>query len=209
MADVQSLELAETLATVDRWLRDYVTQPHPALGRNGPVCPFVAPALRADSIEARVRLIGPSPNVPLIVEIIRCALDEFDVIPWRGNNPSLRSLLVLIPDMPADRLHFLDLAHATVKPEAVRRGMMLGQFHAECQERAARNPNFPVSRSPVPLVAFRPMALHDVLFLRNEREWFEEYRRRFGDRYGPRRTGVEPLFVKLFEQACAEYGLAK
>lgn len=207
LADVLSIELSETLAAVDRWLHDYVRRPHPLLGRSGPVCPFVAPAQRAESLEARVRLIGPTPSASLIVEMLRCALEEFDLLPWRGSNPSLRALLLVVPDLPDDRLHLLDVAHREVKPEAVRRGMMIGQFHSGCQEPAARNAAFPVSRSPVPLVAFRKMALHDVLFLRERRDWFLEYLRRFGPRYRAGKESIEPLFVQMFEQSRAKYGL--
>jgi heptaprenyl diphosphate synthase len=208
LADVQRIELTETLAAVDRWLQDYVRQPHPQLGRSGPVCPFVAPSQRADALEARVRLIGPNPGVCLIVEMLRCALEEFELIGWRGSNPALRALIVVIPDLPDDRLCLLDAAQQVVKPEAVRRGLMIGQFHALCQEPAARNAEFPVNRSPVPLVALRPMAMHDILFLRDRRDWFTEYLRRFGDRFGAEKIGIDPLFTRLFEQACAEHGLA-
>jgi heptaprenyl diphosphate synthase len=208
LADVQRIELTETLAAVDRWLQDYVRQPHPMLGRSGPICPFVAPSQRADALEARIRLIGPNPSVCLIAETIRCALEEFELIPWRGSNPTLRALIVVFPDLSDDRLCLLDAAHEAVKMDAVRRGLMIGQFHPRCQERAARNTSFTVSRSPVPLVVLRSMAVHDILFLRDQREWFTEYFRRFGSRYGSERIGVDPLFVTLFEQACAEYGLA-
>jgi hypothetical protein len=200
-------ELQETLSAVERWLAEYICQPHELLGRDGPVCPFVAPAQRARSLEARVRLLGPAPSRALIAELIRCALEEFHQIRWRGSNPTLRGLLVVLPDLPEDRLTLLDDAHREVKPDAVHRGMMIGQFHARCPEPAARNLNFPISRCPVPLVAFRSMALHDVLFLWQRKEWFEEYLRRFGGRYQMGKDAIDPRFVELFEKARADYGL--
>nr|WP_258534356.1 hypothetical protein [Streptomyces sp. PT12] len=39
---------------------------------------------------------------------------------------------------------------AELKPELVALGVMVGQFHEHCAEPAARNPAFPVSRSPIP-----------------------------------------------------------
>ncbi|MER7309833.1 DUF6875 domain-containing protein [Streptomyces griseoluteus] len=38
-------------ARVEEWLRGYVGAPHPDLGRNGPVCPFVPPALNAGAAQ--------------------------------------------------------------------------------------------------------------------------------------------------------------
>lgn len=197
----------QTEATVRDWLEDYICRPHDLIGRNGAVCPFVSPSLRAGTLEIRIRTVGPAPNATVVADALLGALEEFDLIGWTGSNPALRSLLVVLPDLEPDQYHLLDDAHGEVKPEAVRRGLMIGQFHPACQEPAARNPGFPVNRSPVPLVAIRPMALHDILFLKDRREWFEEYRRRFGSHFKPGRDAAEPLFAELFRKADAEHGV--
>jgi hypothetical protein len=204
---IKHIELEKTVELVEQWMHDYVRKPNMEIGRRGPVCPFVEPSQRADLCEIRVRLLGPTPSAMLVEEMLRCALDEFDQLPWRGSNRTLRALLVVLPDIPLDRLHLLDEAHVRVKPECVRRGLMIGQFHSQCDERAARNPAFRVSLSPVPIVAIRSMAVHDVLFLRGHLEWFEEYVKRFGARYRNAR-GPDELFVELYEKACAEYGIS-
>jgi heptaprenyl diphosphate synthase len=165
--------------------------------------------MRAESLTVRIRLLGPAPSVPLVVETVRCALDEFEGIDWPTSNSLLRALLVVIADLPEDRLDMLDAAHEQVKPESVRRGMMIGQFHERCDEPAARNPDFLVSRSPVPILVVRSMAVHDVLFLRARREWFEEYVARFGARYEGERKGIDPMYAGLFDKARSMYGLAR
>ncbi|RLU81342.1 hypothetical protein CTZ27_32930 [Streptomyces griseocarneus] len=193
-------------AVIHDWLNDYVSMPSPHIGRSGAVCPFVRPSLRAGSLETHIRPVGPDPTVARLEETILWGLDEYHRIDWKGSNPSLRSLLVAIPDLDTSACHLLDDAHRAAKPTAVRRGMMIGQFHPLCEEPAIRNPEFPVSRSPVPLVAIRPMALHDVLFLNDSKEWFAEYHRRFGDHYMSGRSTVDPLFAELFQRAVAEHG---
>ncbi|MGW1071759.1 DUF6875 domain-containing protein [Streptomyces sp. NPDC002537] len=196
-----------TEAKIDDWLSDYITQPHDRLGRGGAVCPFVLPSQRAGSLEIRVCAAGPDPSVASIAKTILEGLDTYDLIDWKGANPALRSLLVALPDLEPSECRLLDDAHREVKPTAVHRGMMIGQFHPLCEEPAIRNPGFPVSRSPVPLVAIRPMALHDILFLNNQKEWFLEYRRRFGGYYKPGRDSMEPLFTELFQRACTAHGV--
>ncbi|MFG3092823.1 DUF6875 domain-containing protein [Streptomyces antibioticus] len=206
LTDVLSVDLAKALAAVDGWLSDYIRQPHSELGRPGPVCPFVEPAQRADALEIRVRLVGPTPSQTLIDEIVRCGLDEFSEVDWRAGNPNLRSLLLVLPDLPAEHLHLLDAAHSALKPESVRRGLMIAQFHERCREKAARNPRFEVSYAPVPMMAVRSMAIHDVLFLADRREWFEEYASRFGARYRASGHGIDPLLTEVYERARTVHG---
>ncbi|MEU6060707.1 DUF6875 domain-containing protein [Streptomyces sp. NPDC047097] len=206
LTDVFSVDLAKSLQAVDGWLSDYIRRPHPDLGRSGPVCPFVAPAQKAEALEIRVRLVGPTPSLTLVEEIIRCALDEFGELDWKSGNPHLRSLLLVLPDLPYAQLGLLDAAHAALKPESVRRGLMIGQFHERCTERGAHNPEFEVSWAPVPMVAVRSMAIHDVLFLADRREWFEEYASRFGVRYRESGHGVDPVLTRVYERARAAYG---
>jgi heptaprenyl diphosphate synthase len=206
LTDVLSVDLAEALAAVDGWLSDYIRRPHSELGRPGPVCPFVEPAQRAGALEIRVRLVGPTPSQTLIDEIVRCALDEFSEVDWKAGNPNLRSLLLVLPDLPPEHLHLLDAAHGALKPESVRRGLMIAQFHERCEERAARNPAFGVSQAPVPMMAVRSMAIHDVLFLAERRDWFEEYAQRFGSRYRGSGHGIDPLLTEVYERARAVHG---
>ncbi len=60
---------------------------------------------------------------------------------------------------------------------------MIGQFHPECAAPAARNGGFPVNRAPIPLLVFRRMAVHDILFLAEDPQWFHSYRTRFAGYY--------------------------
>ncbi|MFF7177379.1 DUF6875 domain-containing protein [Streptomyces sp. NPDC008121] len=204
--DVLAVDVGKALDSVDEWLNSYITQPHEQLGRSGAVCPFVAPARRVHAVETAVRLVGPAASLPLIREIIRCGLDEFEHLDWRASNPTLRSLLIVLPDLAPEAFALLDEAHAQVKTESVGRGLMIGQFHPRCAEPAAHNPAFKVSRSPVPLVAVRAMAVHDILFLGERADWFAEYHRRFGARYRSRPDGIGPLLTTLYHKALSLHG---
>ncbi|CAL9647608.1 hypothetical protein SUDANB176_06520 [Streptomyces sp. enrichment culture] len=194
-----------TEALIRDWLEEYVCRPDERLGRGGAICPFTAPSLRSGSLEIRVRPAGPAPGPGTVTGLMRAALDEFGRIEWQDSPPALRSLIVAFPDLSPSDFHLLDDAHGEVKTLAVARGLMIGQFHPLCEEPAARNPLFPVNRSPVPLVAIRPMAVHDILFLKDRKEWFAAYRQRFGGHYRSGRD-AEPLFAELFRQARAEHG---
>ncbi|QFZ20668.1 DUF6875 domain-containing protein [Saccharothrix syringae] len=199
-----TVDLGESLKVVDAWLTDYISRPHRDIGRSGAVCPFVEPARRAGVVDSRVRLVGPSPSPALLVEVVRCSLDEYELMDAVGDPSPLRSLVVVLPDLPEDRWSTFDAAHAAVKTESVLRGLMIGQFHPTCTERSARNPEFEVSKSPVPLLAVRRMAVHDVLFLGERREWFEEYLSRFGARFR-KPDRIDAVLYEAYLAACARH----
>nr|WP_245886208.1 hypothetical protein [Umezawaea tangerina] len=144
-------------------------------------------------------------DVDDVVALIGRMVEHFDGIAWASANKILHALVVVLPDLAGDRAHLLDEAHRITKPDLVRRGLMLGQFHAECDEPSARNPDFPVSKSPVPLFALRHVAFHDVLFLDSDPGWFAHYARRYGKRYA-KGAVPEPLFAALFARACRRWG---
>ncbi|WP_121007247.1 DUF6875 domain-containing protein [Saccharothrix australiensis] len=188
--------------SVDRWVEEYLTKPHPGIGRAGAVCPFVGPARSAGTLVVQRWPVRPDAGEAELTAVIREMTEAFHAHRWTTDNQVLHTLVVILDgltDWPA-----LDRVQAAAKTELVKQGLMLGQFHPLCDERAARNPGFPVSCSPIPLLALRHMAYHDILFLHEDPEWFTEYRTRFGDRYDPEHR-VDPLFAALYAEAAARW----
>ena len=191
---------AEAEAVVREWLDTYICRPHGELGRTGAVCPFVAPALKAGTLVLRSRTGMAEVGSDDVRAVVRETARDFRARSWPHANPTMRTLLVVLPDLPAEGWPLLDSVQAELKAELAGQGLMLGQFHPDCLEPAARNPDFMVSRSPVPLLAIRNMAVHDVLFLHHRGDFFDEYRRRFGSRY-ERRAVADTLFRETYQNA--------
>lgn len=189
-----------------QWLRGYLSQPHPSVGRDGAVCPFVEPALQAGSVEIRVWDVPAEPTEDDLRATIERVVTAFRDTDFTGRNPTLHALVVVLPGIPEDRLELLDRAQAALKTPLAQDGLMLGQFHPRCQEPAARNEAFLVGQAPVPMLALRHMAFHDVLFLHDRPGWFEAYARRFAHRY---RVGLraDPMFTARFYAAARAHGL--
>lgn len=197
------------IETVDSWLTEYITVHHPEIGRIGPICPFVAPARKNRTMEIRVRFVGQSPSVELIEEVAQSSMREYRLISWQGRNPMLRAMLIIFPDLRSEDTGLLDEAQIRVKDAFVADGLMVGQFHENCQVTAARNPDFAVAKAPVPVLAIRAMALHDIFFLSERRHWFEKYRELFGKFYAPQFTEMDdPVRVEHYRQAEQAYGYA-
>lgn len=158
--------------SVIEWLRGYVSEPHPELGRPGAVCPFVSQVLSEESlILLACRIIDRDPVVEDVIESIHRAIRLHQIMASRRGEKDLLCVVVTFPRFGVESFELIDQAHRLRKDAALRDGLMLGQFHPECPAPAARNPNFLVNRSPVPLVVVRRMAPHDHLFLDDNDEW--------------------------------------
>lgn len=186
---------------VHEWMESYLASAHPSMPRPGAVCPFVRPALDTGEIEVRSEHAPERDPERVVVEVTRRALTEFAESPLPGR---LRALVLVFPDL-LGRGDVIDDVHAVVKIEAVRAGLMLGQFHADCAEPSARNGGFAVNRSPVPLFAIRHMTVHDILFLHGDRDCFREYVQRFGHLYRKDRR-IDPACRELYDSAIARFG---
>lgn len=161
------------------------------------------PALAAGNIEIRsVPAVGPYPERAAL-EVTRRALSKFADLVAGDSKKAHGALVVAFPDL-LDQAHLIDDIHDQVKDEAVGAGLMIGRFHAECDEPSARNRRFPVNRSPIPLLAIRTMTVHDILFLHGSPGWFRAYETRFGHLYhGGHR--IAPPFLALFDAAAARF----
>lgn len=190
--------------TIMRWMLDYLCQPEPRLGRVGAVCPFVEPSLVADALRLEIVDLEGTISYTRLETVVCEAVDRFHAMVWPVQNRLLNTLVTGITGLSAGDCALLDLVQANLKTPLVQTGVMIGQFHPDCDDRSARNSAFLVSRSPVPLVAIRHMAMHDILFLDERGDWFIEYDRRFGRRY--RNPGrIDPLFTERYHAAVARW----
>lgn len=191
----------ERLSALLEWLESYVSRPHERLGRSGIVCPFVPISMRTDAMEFVVHRGVTGADRAELARVIEAHAAEFaSSAAGTASERRRRSLLLVFPSMTGEHLKSLDTVHTDLKTAMVRNGLMFGQFHSRCPDGAVRNPDFKVSLSPVPCVAIRYMAPHDILFLHDRPEWFGEYRRRFGGDY--RRGKVkDPHMIELFRKA--------
>ncbi len=193
-----------TARTVSAWLGTVVSRPHPQLGRDGPVCPFVQPAVRAGALSILVHHWRAPHDTARMVSVIGDIVRRFRQTEPRSPNRKLHALVVVIAGLPDRHFGLIDEGHRVAKDTVIRQGLMLGQFHPRCDEPAVRNPLFPVNRAPYPLYAVRHMAVHDILFLHHERDWFDHYRRAFGHRYSDG-SRLDRHFRELYESSLRRY----
>jgi hypothetical protein len=198
--------LAQDSAIIQRWLTEYVARPNPELGRKGPVCPFIPPAMRADAVDYvfRYDLIRDSEE-DFFSELLG-EFEDFDrtAEPASLTRTSLASRLVVLPNTDAAGWLAIDNIYESLKDAAVLRGLMVAQFHPHCDVRAVRNEAFRVATSPIAALAIRRMAPHDILFLASNAERFHQYEDRFDHHYARGRIH-DPLLIRLYADAHAKF----
>jgi hypothetical protein len=170
-----------------QWAKDYLMTEHAQMKRPGGtqvVCPFVAASMENDSfyMEFHSEVNGLSEET--IEELMLAHITPFkNLSPSKPIDKLKKTLLVIFPEIPPEETHVLDIVHANIKHKFVEAGLMVGQFHQNCDERSVHNEAFRVSISPHPLIAIRHMATHDILFLKDDPQYFKAYNVRYGDKF--------------------------
>jgi hypothetical protein len=157
---------AAALRETARWIDAYITSPHPALGRPGPVCPWVE-----ESIDRGLCLVGvlrreAEGEAPLDEVVSALGSYYLEMEPSAGHAAQLKAIVTVFAGLePEEAPDYINGLHQRLKPSFVARGMMLGEFFHSCDKPGLRNPEFRPLRSPLPLLVIRPMVRQDIVFL--------------------------------------------
>jgi len=172
----------EPLRQIARWAEDYLCQPHPELGREGPVCPYARSSIRKQLFFLTVR-----PGADLEREDVEAHITTFrdrflEMEPRQGHDAIYKTILCLFPDVSLEKTaRLIDATQEKLRPEYVRHGLMVGEFHARPPEKAGLwNEAFRPLNSPVPMLVIRHMVPTDIAFLKDEKELVAAYLERFG-----------------------------
>lgn len=167
----------EPLAEVIAWAREYLAQPHPELGRPGPVCPYVQA-----SMEKRLFLLAVCPGREIdsrqIERTVMTYRDWFlELEPASGPESLLKTILILFPDIPLSEVpRLIDATQEKLKAEYVEKKLMIGEFHPLPPQKAGLwNPDFRPLRGPVPMLVIRHMVPTDFAFLKGEKGFVSAY----------------------------------
>jgi hypothetical protein len=159
------------------WVSEYLTAPHPDLGRDGPVCPFIRPSISRQLFGAAF-VHGTDVDASTLATIVA---DQFDIYlelaRQNDKERSLKTLVTVLPDL-AD-FTVIDLVHADCKPLFVHHGCMLGQFYPGCPQPGLWNHDFHPLNAPLAMLVARNMMTTDFPFLMARREWLCAYFKKF------------------------------
>ena len=191
---------------VMEWAENFISNPHPGLGREGPICPFVKPSIKKNKFLMifHYEVDGDKEN---IIRLMRYYKDFFLKF-FASNTPEriYNSLLIVFPNIIEDTF-IVDEVAREVKTEFVQSSLMIGEFHPKSRITAARNPEFHPMIAPFAMLAIRNMTWHDILFLHQEKIWFEEFDVRFGQLYQEKKVSNNGGLVDLYDTTKVRYSL--
>lgn len=202
VTDSQLQDLLPAFEKVLKWVDEFICRPHPQLGREGAICPYVS-----TSIEKGLFWLTAYPGErPSIEEVFTLGITFRDwflaLEPLQGGDAQYKTILILFPDIQeSDAPDIIDRAQIVLKPEYVNKCLMIGQFHALSYEPGAWNSAFLPMRSPIPLLVMRSMVPHDIPFLTKEERYVRAYLNTFGKR-------VPKRLQSIVKEAAHRYGLA-
>ena len=182
-APAQVVENRESLMTVARWARGYLSKPHEELGRDGPVCPFTQPAMSRGLFYLTVRR-GTQFTEQEVLDTLITHRDWFlELEPKSGTRSYFKTILILFPDIAQEDVsRLIDDLQETLKPDYVAKGLMVGEFHPGPPDKAGLwNEDFRPLKAPVPMLVIRNMVPTDFGFLRHDQELVEAYLRLYRD----------------------------
>lgn len=181
------------LHAVADWIKTYVVKPHKDLGRAGPVCPFVPPAL-----ERKILWLAPERiadrSVPEIVQLMNGYKKLLlDAQPTDGDEANYKVIVVVFTDLPAARAQgvFGDVLQHLAVPSYVEDGILFGPFYEGNEGTAIYNSGFRPFQSPVPFLFVRQGVISDWKFFLDKDDWLNFWARRY------REAGVQALAEEL------------
>lgn len=196
--------LAQASAAMD-WLREVIAQPHPALGRPGPICPFVQAAINGRSLWLGIDDADGASVLRLRWSVLR-HLVRFRRKVAAEHRPALASSLMIFPRFERRFTHRLDELHSEIKTDAMDSGVMVSAFHPDSTRPALHNPDFHVLRAPVVAFAFRTMDVRDIVFLASNRRAFDRYRAQFLAQHASGQVSDEHGYATAFAEAEKRFG---
>ncbi|UYP20852.1 hypothetical protein OED52_10190 [Rhodococcus sp. Z13] len=159
------------------WIGGYLVEPHPDLGRAGPVCPFVRPSVEKHLFGVAF-VHGAHVDAGTLTTIVA---DQYDLylrlVDEDDRDRTLKALATVLPDLTDFTV--IDEVHAGCKSRFVERGCMLGQFYPGCSQPGLWNHDFHPLDAPLPMLVARNMMTTDFPFLMGRPEWLRAYFKKF------------------------------
>lgn len=158
------MSIAERVAWARQWVGDYTANPHPQLGRDGVVCPYMVKALRQSCITL-VDFDSSEGDAALgaLAREMRSKMTE-RARELGADAVYLVNLIVPHGDSETELKAMVGRVHSWLKEEFVSLGFMLGDFWPEHETLGLHSEEFRPFTSPLPILGMRHMVPADLVF---------------------------------------------
>lgn len=197
-----SINIEKDIEHTHDWVRGFVMNPHPHLGRGGDVCPYVRKAHGLQRLFYNPIVVDLHSETETIEDqIVRNGLElleDFLISTDPNDSQSIFDARVLIVGGLEGEESFaaVERAQRAVKDVAVASRIMIGEFHPSLRTpgiRAKENSGFFPLMSPIPMLVFRRMHITDLRFLTETPHHLNSYLRFYHHTIVPRTKRYETL----------------
>jgi hypothetical protein len=167
------------LRQIATWGVEFLSASNQQLGRPGPVCPYTRLSM------ARNCFLLAWAGGEHDVQSIESTVDQYRrwfielLEQHERTRQHLLAILVVLPGFDRTDSGPLDALQRRLKDAFVREGLMVGQFHPDCEQSGLWNEDFRPLRAPIPLLAIRQMVASDLPFLLGSASHLSAYLERF------------------------------
>jgi hypothetical protein len=166
------------LTAMARYVVEFLTAEHAALGRSGPVCPYAAPA----TARGLVQLTASNLENPDDAEAVASGMRRFGrLLADEGERQEHRAIVAVFPRLrEPSGAEAIERLQKALKLFFVKRRLMIGQFYPSCSAPGLWNADFRPLQSPAIALAIRTMTIADAPFMLERPEYAEAYIGHYG-----------------------------
>lgn len=169
------------LTSMARYVAEFLTAPHPDLGRTGAVCPFTSKAIEQDLVKLTACSVegeGRSEEALVIEGMGRL---RGELAAPDGAEQAHRAIIAVFPRLAEpEGARMIEKIQRSLKLSFVERKLMIGQFFPSCPEPGLWNADFRPLQSPVISLAIRNITIFDAPFMLDRPAYIDAFVRTFG-----------------------------
>ena len=153
----------DSIKTIGEWAQHYLCDPHPNLGREGVVCPFVKLTIQKKQMWLNVLSPDEVDKATLTTTLRNYKNWLLDLEPIDSSSKVM--LLVMPFFKPEVHFNYVIDALQELDAELVDQFVSIGTFFPNNAAPGMRNPEFRQFYSPIPLFVIRSTTVHDFPFI--------------------------------------------
>ncbi len=198
-------------AAIVQWARQYLGRPHARLGRPGAICPFVRKTIDLDQFLVKFYDDVDGTDLAALRGLVLQESRSFRKTHPRSAPDGLFSSVVLVfPHLRQANFIVLDQLHDELKTHLIaKHELMSSPFHPRSVKPSVTNPEFPVFRAPLPMLAIRHLDVRDIAFICSNERAFRRYYGAFAEQFARGAVSNEFGHVTAYGEACKRFGFGE